>query len=442
MVANSSIARIAWTAATAMAVAAGLLLIAVAGCSDKSLCPTGDGGDDGTGLALTREQLVEANNEFAFRFFAEMAGVEPDSNVFVSPLSVSMALGMTMNGAAGQTLEDMLATLGFAGYSIASADQCYRDLIDYLVGLDPAVTSEIANSLWARQGVPFEQPFIDACATYFDAATRDLDFTREDAADTINAWVKEKTHDKIDEIVLKPIPDETWLILLNAVYFLADWKYQFDPANTKDEWFHPRSGGPAKCRMMSRPAYPPPLPWVESYCDYRVVLDDRFQAVDLPYGDSLFTMTLVLPRGGWGADSVVSWLSPERWETLTASFHTCQGVVRMPRFRMEYEATLNSVLESLGMGIAFSDFADFSKMCSTTSLCITSVRHKVYIRVDEVGTEAAAVTEVDAGPTSVPPECTGFVIQVDHPYVLVIRENRTNAILFMGKIMNPGYFTE
>lgn len=431
--------RIARIGRITCVVALGLLLVFPMGCGERCLRPNDDGDGDG-GLALTQEQLVAANNQFAFNLFAGLAGAVPDSNVFISPLSVSMALGMTANGAAGQTLQDMLATLGFPGYSIISADECYRDLIDLLVGLDPAVTLEIANSIWARQGIPFEQPFLDACATYFDATARDLDFNRADAADTINAWVKEKTHDKIDSIVRSPIPDDTWLILLNAVYFLADWKYQFDPADTKDEWFYPRGGGPVRCRMMSRPAFPPVMPGTDMRADYSVVLDDRFQAVDLPYGDSLFAMTLVLPRGGWDVDSVVRWLNDERWETLTASLHTCRGVLRMPRFELEYETMLKPVLESLGMGIAFGDWADFSKLCTVRQLCITSVRHKAYVRVDEVGTEAAAVTQVDVGPTSIPPECDCFFINVDHPYLVVIRENRTNVILFIGKIMNPGYF--
>lgn len=422
-------------------VGVGLILVLSVGCGDRSTCPGGDDGDGGGGLALTQEQLVSASNQFSFNLFAALAEAA-DTNLFISPLSVSMALGMTVNGAAGQTLEDMLTTLGFPGYSIESADKCYRDLIDYLVGRDPAVTFEIANSIWAREGIPFEQPFLDACGLYFDAVARDLDFSRDDAADTINAWVKEKTHDKIDAIVPDPIPDETWLILLNAVYFLADWKYQFDPANTKDEWFHSQSGGQVNCRMMSRPAYPVSPPETETYCRYSMVLDDRFQAVDLPYGDSLFTMTVMLPRGGWDVDSVVHWLTPERWDALTGSFHACTGVLRMPRFKIKYEATLNSILEQLGMGIAFGDFADFSNMCKVRQLCITNVRHKAFVRVDEVGTEAAAVTEVDMGPTSVPPECSSFLMQVDHPFVFVIRENRSNAILFMARIVDPGYFDE
>ena len=423
-------------------IAGGFLLLAVLGCGERSACPDCGGGDDGGGLALTQERLVSASNEFAFRLFAALSAEEPDSNVFISPLSVSMALGMTMNGAAGQTLEDMLTTLGFPGYSIESADQCYRDLIDFLVGRDPAVTLEIANSIWARQGIPFEQPFLDACGTYFDATARTLDFSRDDAADTINAWVREKTHDKIDGIVKSPIPDETWMILLNAVYFLADWKYQFDPADTRDEWFHPRWGGEAKCRMMSRPAYSPAEPWATEIADYRVVLDDRFQAVDLPYGDSLFSMTVVLPRGTWNVDSVVSWLGPDEWDQLTSGFYTCQGVLRMPRLKLEYAAGLKPALRLLGMGIAFEDFADFSKLCRVDQLCIADVRHKAFVRIDEVGTEAAAVTAVEIGPTSVPPECGQFLIQVDHPYVFVIRENATNTILFVAKVTNPGHFED
>jgi serine protease inhibitor len=416
-----------------------LLLLVFAGCSDHRVCPI-DGRDDEGGLALTQAQLVSATNDFAFRLFREIVKTQPDSNVFVSPLSISMALGMTMNGASKATLDSMLTTLGFPGYSVQSADECYRNLIDLLPGLDPAVKFEVANSIWAQDKVTFEPSFLQAGRTYFDAEIRSIDFWREDAPDTINAWVNAKTHGKIAEIVPKPLAPAPVMILLNAIYFLADWKYQFDPRNTTDDWFYQHQwGGPrTACRMMGRPA---PYWADDKYCDYRVVLNDDFQAVDLPYGDSLFTMTLILPRWGQDLDALISGLSAQRWDSLSASFHTCHGELRMPRFELKYASGMDSVLKSLGMGIAFDpDRADFSNMCRSIALFITTVRHKTYVRVDEVGTEAAAVTDVEVGYTSAPPECEHFLIEVNHPFMLVIRENRTNTVLFMGKIVNPGYF--
>jgi serpin B len=415
------------------------LVVTVAGCGDERVCPTPGGDENGPdGLVLTQDQLISANNQFAFGLFKEIVETQPDSNIFISPLSISMALGMTANGAAHATLDSMLATLGFSGYSIESADQCYRNLIDLLTGLDPAVTFEIANSIWARKGTSFQASFLQACQTYFDAEVRSLDFTQPDAPDTINAWVNDKTHGKITEIVPKPMDDSLAMILLNAIYFLADWKYQFDPRDTKDDWFYPPQGSKTACRMMSRPRLSSGS--TELSADFSVVLEDDFQAVDLPYGDSLFTMTLILPRGQWDADAAVSWLNDDHWTDLAGSFHTCHGTLLMPRFELKYSSSMNDVLKALGMAVAFSDAADFTNLFARGGLCITNVRHKTYVRVDEVGTEAAAVTEVEIGPTSVPPECQGFVIKVDHPFVLVIRENRTNTILFMGKIANPGYF--
>ena len=415
-----------------------LLIAVLAGCSDHRFCPTEGDDDDTGGMVLTQAQLVSANNDFAFRLFKETVGDQPDSNIFISPLSVSMALGMTMNGAARATLDSMLATLGFPGYSLESADRCYRNLIDLVTGLDPAVKFEIANSIWARDGVTFEPSFLQACQTYFDAEVRSLDFTRDDAPDTMNAWVKAKTYGKIDQIVPKPMDPLTVMVLLNAVYFLGDWKYQFDPRDTRDDSFYPPQGPEVRCRMMSRPAISGP---VELLADYSVVLNDDFQAVDLPYGDSVFTMTLVLPRPGRDLDSLIAWFSADRWDSLARSFHGCHGVLLMPKFELRYESRLDDMLKALGMGIAFDPYrADFSRLCSYLELVITAVRHKTYVRVDEVGTEAAAVTEVDVGPTSVPPECQEFWMEADHPFMLVIRENRTNTVLFIGKIVDPGYF--
>jgi serine protease inhibitor len=416
------------------------MLVALAGCGRDSLCPQDD--EEHSGDALSQEMLVSANNDFAFRLFKEILKAQPDSNIFISPLSISMALGMTMNGAGGSTLDSMLVTLGFPGYSIESANQCYRDLIDLLTGLDPEVQFEIANSIWGRSGVTFEAPFLEACRKYFDAEVRSLDFDQPDAPDIINRWVDEKTHGKITEIVPKPIDSLTMIILVNAIYFLGNWQYQFNPADTKDDWFHPPNEPRIPCRMMSRPQFPPPADVMELLADYSVVLDDRFQAVDLPYGDSLFTMTLLLPRNRQDLDGIISWLNADRWDSLASSFHTCGGVLLMPRFELEYSLLMNDVLTALGMGDAFGGRADFSKMCRSMALHITAVRHKTYVRVDEVGTEAAAVTEVECGATSVPPECSSFMIKVDHPFMFVIRERYTNTILFVGRILNPGYFAE
>ncbi|MFH1311936.1 MAG: serpin family protein [Candidatus Eisenbacteria bacterium] len=415
------------------------MLIALAGCGRDSLCPQSD--EEHSGDPLSQEILVSANNDFAFRLFKEIVKAQSDSNIFISPLSVSMALGMTMNGAGGSTLDSMLMTLGFPGYSTESADQCYRDLIDLLTGLDPEVLFEIANSIWGRSGVIFEAPFLEACRTCFDAEVSSLDFDQPDASDIINGWVDEKTHGKITEIVPKPIDPATMIILVNAIYFLGNWQYQFDPADTKDDWFHPPNEPKTPCRMMSRPQFPPPSDVTELLADYSVVLNDHFQAVDLPYGDSLFTMTLLLPRHGQDVDEIISWLNPDRWDSLTSSFHTCRGVLLMPRFELKYNLVMNDVLTALGMGEAFGD-ADFSEMCRSMALQITAVRHKTYVRVNEVGTEAAAVTEVECGPTSVPPECSSFTIKVDHPFMFVIRERYTNTILFVGRVLNPGYFAE
>jgi serine protease inhibitor len=310
--------------------------------------------------------------------------------------------------------------------------------MDFLLSLDPKVQFEIANSIWCREGIQFKEAFFERCGAYFDAQPRSLDFNLPDAADTINAWVNEKTHGRIPEIVGSPIPPLVVMYLLDAIYFLGTWKDEFDPAYTADDWFTRPDGYPAPCRMMKRPG-PEPEPDCYILSDFVYYSDDSLQIVDLPYGDSLFTMTVVLPKPGIDVDLLISNLTPEKWELWTGNLNDCHGRLLMPRFELEYATRLVDALENLGMGIAFDvETADFSAMADIP-LFISDVLHKTYIRVDENGTEAAAVTSVEIS-TGNTPDCDSFLMEVRRPFLIVIRENVGNTIIFLGKIADPGFF--
>jgi serpin B len=380
--------------------------------------------------APSRSDLVRADNEFGFDLMRELVKVHPESNIVISPLSISLALGMTMNGAAGETYDDMRAVLGFSGYSPEAVNQAYQTLMELLVSLDPDATFEVANSVWCQDGVPFEEPFLEVCYRYFDALARALDFQRPDASDIINAWVAEKTHDKILEIVDDNIDPLTKIILINAIYFNGAWREAFDPERTFGCSFTLPDGTRRMCRMMYGP---------DSCNHYTAYSGPSFHALDMAYGDSVFSMTVFLPSEGRSISKMLDDFNQTDWTTWMSGFDPWCGVLYMPRFEVEYGVKMKDVLTSLGMGIIFDPMrADFSRMCTVYGdFYIKRVMHKTYVRVDERGTEAAAVTEVEGGPTSIPPQ-----FLVTRPFVFVIRENRLNTILFIGQITDPGYFTD
>lgn len=370
-------------------------------------------------LTDSEKELTTSDNGFGFKLFSEIVKEEKDKNVFISPLSVSMALGMTYNGANGSTKEAMQKTLGFDGLSTQEINASYKSLIELLTDLDPKVIFQIANSIWYRQGLSFEEDFLNLCKEYFDAEVRGLDFGDPNAKDTINLWVDTHTNGKIKEIV-KDIYADDVMFLINAIYFKGTWTYQFDKDETRDDSFTLPDGSKEPCKMMELKAD-----------SLQYFSNADFQCIDLTYGDGYFSMTIFLPRPGKNIDSLIAEFNEENWDKWMNSFSVQKGVLELPKFKITYGIKLNDVLKALGMGIAFTGYADFSKM-SPEGLCISRVRHKTFIEVNEEGTEAAAATSV--GMTY---EGGGFYMRVDHPFVFVIRENNSQTILFMGKIVEP-----
>jgi len=374
------------------------------------------------------KQLVNSTNQFGFKLFREINESEAtDKNIFVSPLSVSFALGMTYNGADGETRDAMAATLELAGLSPEEINRSYRHVIDVLSQLDPAVAFAIANSIWYRDGFPISPEFVDLNRTYFDALVRGLDFGQSWAADTINHWVDANTNGKITEIINPPIPIETVMYLINAIHFKGDWTLPFDTGSTKNRVFTRADGSKIERPIMQTDTL---LQYFEN---------DLFQAVDLPYGNGDFSMAVLLPRYGYTPDDIIAQMTPEYWAVLVESFSDTGLQLGLPKFRFEYEKSLNDVLQSMGMAIAFAmGGADFGNMVTDMAmlpgnLYISNVKHKSFVQVDEIGTEAAAVTVVEIGVTSM----EKVLMLATRPFVFVIHEHETGSILFMGKIVDP-----
>lgn len=367
------------------------------------------------------QEIANAENLFGFKLFKQLHAEQEEENIFISPLSIATALTMTVNGAQGPTLEGMQKALEINDLSLEELNAAYQVWLDILPKMDNDVQLSIANSIWYRNDYDIFQSFLDVNRKHFYSEVRPLDFNAAEAAkNTINSWVKEKTNGKIDAIV-DEIKDNSVMFLINAIYFKGGWLKPFNPAYTGVEEFYPNEGQPVFVDMMS--FRKDPFPYFET---------EQLQAVDLAYGDSLFAMTVLLPKAGFTVTDVINELSLIHWTNWAGDFVDQQITLKLPRFKIEYEKKLKAALTTLGMGLAFDkDHADFSNMGSGT-LFIDQVTHKSFIEVDEKGAEGAAVTSVDIGTDSAVP-----VMTVNRPFVFMIRELTTNGILFIGKLMDP-----
>jgi serine protease inhibitor len=403
-----------------------LVLALTAACSDAPSGPRGTVADSLTALPRTlsdgEQQAIAASNRFAFDLFRSVNARFVDTNLFISPLSASVALGMTLNGADGETFEGMRLALRIDDTDRSSINDAYRDLIALLLELDPSVDMRIANAIWYRNTFPFHQTFFDTVSHYFGARVAGLDFGHPATVSRINAWVDTATAGKITK-VLDGIDDDIVMLLMNAIYFKGSWRSPFDPAQTQNAPFATERGTPYSARMMHL-----------GEKQVALAMLGGAQAVDLPYGRAAFTMTAILPPAGTDVDAFIATLDQSKWEAIVGALHHARADVYLPKFRMAWEDTLNADLKSMGMERAFCEgCADFTRMSPRgNDLFIDFVKQNTFVNVNEEGTEAAAVTTVGVGVTSLPP-----TVRFDRPFVFVIRERLSGTILFMGKVAVP-----
>ena len=361
-------------------------------------------------------------NEFAFNLFYKILQTTNDKNVFISPLSVDFALGMTLNGANSVTRDEMKCVLRHSGLTSSQINEYYRIMFDALPTIDPMTELNIANSIWCNKGFPVRQSFLDVNAKYFDAEIQNLDFSSPDALKTINAWIAEHTNDLIEEALDEVDPDAA-MYLINAIYFKGTWTTQFEKENTEKATFFAENGTQNQVYMMHIPR-----------STFLYYANAHAQFLDMSYGNGAFSMTVILPREGKALQDVVDNLSSGYFSDIVKNrLDSTNVTVYLPRFQMEYSITLNDVLIALGMPSAFCPrTADFSGI-SCVRLYTSRVIHSTFVEVNEEGTEAAAVTIWEGVPVSAepPPRLT---FRADRPFIFVIRENSTGAILFMGKM--------
>jgi len=401
----------------------GLLLILSAfftvGCT-KDITPSP--GSEKIVLNDKSLKLVNASNAFSFSLLSKSLDGTLE-NRMISPLSVSTALSMTLNGASGTTLAAIQKTLGFEGLTTDEINTINRDLTAALLKADPNVVMNIANSIWIRKDFTVLDPFIAANQTYYNAQVSKIDFNAA-AVSTINKWVSDKTNGKIPTI-LSSIASNEIMFLINAIYFNGKWKYQFETSKTANEQF----------TCTDKKLVSVPMMKMESSFGYSV--QSGFKALKMPYGADKFQMILLLPEEGTSPDKLAANLNSEKWATLNAALQTKTKLpVWIPKWKFSWDITLNGILSSLGMDVAFDpNKANFSGINAENQLYITKVIHKTYIDVTESGTEAAAVTSVGVGTTSMPVDPPSFY--AIRPFLFFITEEDTGAILFAGKVENP-----
>ena len=360
--------------------------------------------------------VTSANTRFGFKLLQDLREREPGANIFISPLSISIALTMTYNGAAGETEHAMAEVLEIEGLDRDAVNHSNAALRNSLENPDPKVEISIANSIWSRQGVEFNPDFLERNRVFFGAEVASLDFSALEATEIINEWVNTNTNGKIEKIVDRISP-QTLLFLINAIYFKGNWQDEFDKSQTRPGIFHLSDGNEKRVEMMRREG------------EYPYFRGENFEATSLPYGDGRLGMYIFLPNRDSNLNKFLGNLNAGNWGDWISQFQDRRHDMMLPRFKLEYEVSLNDTLEALGMGIAFGSGADFSGMAP--SLFISEVKHKTFVEVNEEGTEAAAVTAV-VGVKSVP-----SVFRVDRPFFFAIYDAETETILFMGTVTEP-----
>lgn len=403
-----------------------LSLAAIAGIISCSKENTGEPDLTPKSLELTAmgTEVIAYGNEFGVELFTKVAQ-EENKNLMLSPLSASAALTILLNGCDEDTYTQLKETLKYPeGMNISDINEVYKSLVAQLLVVDPKVKLALANAIFYRQGFSVKDPFLNTMNTDFDAEIAGLDFGLPSSLTTINKWASDNTNGKIPK-VLDEISGDAVMFIMNALYFKGDWSYQFDKALTSDKPFYTNGSNLVDVSTM------------KGDVGSKVTFGSNYKAIELPYGCTNFTMVVVVPEGT--LPDFYATLTSETWNTITSSLDAQEEygelTVYMPKYKFSYEKYLNDQLQSMGMLDAFDPVLANLSGISDASIYVDFVKQNTFVEVDEKGTEAAAVTTIGIVETSFPPQPQEFVI--DKPFVFAIRERTTNALLFIGQVVNP-----
>lgn len=380
---------------------------------------------DATPILLNLPEKIAKDNAFAFDIFKAtyQGATKEESNVFISPLSISYALNMATHGAAGETKSQLIETLKAKDFSLNQINEYSKDLSEALRNADPSTSLLLANSVWSAPGFMVKDQFIATNKTYYDAEVSTIDFTSPDALSIINGWCAEKTNNRIPE-ALDQINPLTVMMLINTLYFKSGWleQYKFDKEFTTTEDFYSENNGTQQVDMM------------QNTDSYPYASDENASYLAIPFGNKAYSMVFALPHENKTINDLINNLNEDTWKTYSALSYRYVSL-RLPRFKTECSYRLEkNILPSMGLTLPFTTSADFSNI-STTKTFISTIIHKTFVEVNEDGAEAAAVTIVISDV-----ECSGdeppipLDFRINKPFVFAIQENSTGLILFMGKI--------
>ena len=370
-------------------------------------------------LTTKTAEFASQGNTFAFNFIDRVNDATPGDYI-ISPLSMQFLLGMILDGARGKTADEICAVLGYGAGEINAVNEYCLSMLQQLPVLDKKTKLAIANAIVVNQNSPLLDSYKTTVSKYFEAEVSNMDFS-DNAGTTkkINKWCSDHTNGLVPEIIKKVEPDML-AYLMNAMYFKSEWKEKFPKANTSNETFTAENGTKTAVPMMKNQE------------DFFYQDNDVFRAVRLPYGNGAFAMWVILPANGKTLADVTNGLSGKVWSDFVSCMVSCDVDLWLPRFETKFHIGLNDILSAMGMPSAFDAFkADFLAM-SSNALCLSFVQQDAVIKVDEEGSEAAVVSSAGMYETAAAPG-EHVVFHADRPFLYLITESSTGAILFAGK---------
>jgi serine protease inhibitor len=368
-------------------------------------------------IALSSDQisLIVSENSFALDIFKKVIENNETSNVIISPLSISSALSMAVNGASSETREAMLEALRLNGLDPEVINNSYKELTEDLLKVDKRVLISVANSIWTENNFVVKKPFADILSKYYNTESKAFDITDPEVTKPINSWIESKTNGLIKNM-LSSLDPQTVMLLINAIYFKGQWNSQFEKDKTVNESFYKPTGEIVSVPMMKQKSH------------FRIYRGESFAMAEFPYGQGNYVMDVILPDDNNGIKDLLPLINTANLTEWTDQMNEREIEVYFPKFKYAYKKELKDILTDMGMGIAFNDGADFSNI-SDMDLCISFVLHQAFIETNEEGTEAAAATIVGIVNTSMP--AAPFIFNMDHSFLYIIRETTTNSILFI-----------
>jgi serpin B len=373
------------------------------------------------------QEIVGGNNKFAFKLYKEIK-CDSDKNLFCSPFSISTALAMVYAGARTETATQISQTMNFPQGKKFHSD--YKQLLNGLnEGTEGKITLNIANGLWAQKNFKFLDSYLGIVKSNYNSELKNVDFkdNKEKTRKDINAWVEQKTNNKIKDLLSQSdLTSLTRLVLVNAIYFYGDWAEPFEKQATQPKDFTLIDA--AKINV----------PFMNQHGRFNYYEDSKIKAIEVPYKDNKASMVIFLPNTNNGIIEFEKSFDYKYYLDIISSFQPNEVRLFLPKFQTTFKIYLGSILSEMGMPLAFSPSgADFSGMTGKRDLCISEVIHQAFVNVDEKGTEAAAATAVIMIATAVRPSSDIKIFNADHPFIFCIKDNSSGSILFMGKIMNP-----